>query len=73
MLPLDFPMWQLVYYYFRKWTAKGLIEEIHDFLRDKLRKEKGKHVSPSLGLIDSETVKTLSLSLSNGYDEKQDD
>ena len=68
LLPLDFPKWQLVYYYFRKWTAEGLIEEIHDFLRDKLRSDKGKHVSPSLGLIDSQTVKARSLSLSNGYD-----
>ena len=68
MLPIDFPKWQLVYYYFRKWTDEGVIEELHDFLRDKSRKDKGKDVSPSLGLIDSQSVKTRSFTQDNGYD-----
>ena len=51
MLPLDFPNWKLVYYYFHRWTGKGLIEEIYDSLR--VRKE-----SPSLGLMDSQSVKS---------------
>jgi putative transposase len=68
MLPSDFPKWQLVYYYFRKWTAEGLIEELHDYLRDKIRKSKGKEVSPSLGLIDSQSIKTRSLTEEKGYD-----
>lgn len=58
MLPLDFPKWQLVYYYFNKWKSEGIIEEIHERLRDKTRKAAGRECSPSLGLIDSQSVKT---------------
>jgi len=68
MLPKDFPKWELVYFYFRKWTSEGLIEEIHDKLREKIRKQKGKEVSPSLGLIDSQTVKTQSMTKEKAYD-----
>ena len=42
LLPSDFPKWQLVYYYFRKWTADGLIEEIHDSLRNIIERTKGR-------------------------------
>lgn len=58
MLPMDFPKWQLVYYYFNKWKWDGTIEEIHETLRDMTRKKAGKERSPSLGLIDSQSVKT---------------
>jgi len=68
LLPKDFPKWQLVYYYFRKWTAEGLIEEIHDTLRKLVRIQKGKEESPSLGLIDSQSVKTQSMTKEKGYD-----
>ena len=61
MLPKEYPKWQLVYYYFRKWTAEGLIEEIHKFLVGYIRKQKKKEESPSLGLIDSQSVKTSSM------------
>ena len=68
MLPSDFPKWQLVYYYFRKWTNEGLIEEIHDKLVEKIRLKKGKNISPSLGLLDSQSVKTHSMTTEKGYD-----
>ena len=58
MLPLDFPSWKLVYYYFTKWKNDGTIEIIHDLLRDKTRKDANREISPSLGLIDSQSVKT---------------
>ena len=58
MLPNDFPKWQLVYYYFNKWKSDGTIEEIHETLRVKTRKDAGRESSPSLGLIDSQSVKT---------------
>ncbi len=48
-LPLDFPKWQLVYYYFRKFETTGAIEIIHDQLREQVRVKKGKEGSPSLG------------------------
>ena len=57
-LPKDFPKWQLVYYYFRKFETTGLIEIIHDAVRERVRVKKGKEVIPSLGLVDSQSVKT---------------
>ena len=58
MLPLCFPPWETVYYYFTVWKHKGTIELIHEHLRDKVRIKAGKDKSPSLGLIDSQSVKT---------------
>ncbi len=58
MIPKCFPKWELIYYYFTKWKNDGTIEMIHEELRDKTRKDAGKDVSPSLGLIDSQSVKT---------------
>jgi len=68
MLPKDFPKWQLVYYYFNKWAAEGLTEAIHEELVKLTRKAKGKEESPSLGLIDSQSVKTASVTREKGID-----
>ena len=61
MLPGCFPKWELVYYYFTKWKKGGIIEQIHELLRDKIRKKAGRNESPSLALIDSQSVKTTRL------------
>jgi putative transposase len=67
-LPKDFPKWQLVYYYFRKWSKVGLIEQIHRILYEKVRIKEKRSVSPSLGLLDSQSVKTASLTEEKGLD-----
>lgn len=58
MIPNCYPKWELIYYYFTKWKNNGTIEMIHEILRDKTRENAGKKASPSLGLIDSQSVKT---------------
>ncbi|MEG2013411.1 MAG: IS5 family transposase [Anaerovoracaceae bacterium] len=58
MMPAHFPKWQLVYYYFAKWRDEGLFDELNDILRKMVRNKRGKRTSPSLGLIDSQSVKT---------------
>ncbi|MEM8899906.1 MAG: IS5 family transposase [Bacteroidota bacterium] len=58
MLPNDLPPWQLVYYYFMKWSREGLIEQLHEALREEVRKQVGRNPSPSAGSIDSQSVKT---------------
>lgn len=63
-----FPKWQLVYYYFRKFETAGLIEILHDELRQQVREKKGKEASPSLGLVDSQSVKTASVTEEKGLD-----
>ncbi len=65
MLPTNFPKWQLVYYYFSKWESWGVIEQVHDEIA---RKSLGKETSPSLGLMDSQSIKTSSMPTEKGYD-----
>lgn len=58
MLPNDFPQWKTVYHYFRLWSREGLIERIHNDLRDLARKKEGKETQLSLGIVDSQCVET---------------
>ena len=58
MLPSDFPKWELVYYYFNKWSHDGTLEEIHEVLRKRVRQKRGRLPSPSVAIIDSQSVKT---------------
>ena len=68
MMPINFPKWQLAYYYFRKWGSYGIIEHVHDTIYKKVRAKMGKEASPSLGLMDSQSVKTSSMTLEKGFD-----
>lgn len=68
MMPNDLPAWSLVYYYFRKWSADGIVEKIHNQLVTQVRLEKGREASPSLGLIDSQSVKSMSMTTQKGFD-----
>ncbi|MCK9401632.1 MAG: IS5 family transposase [Bacteroidales bacterium] len=69
MLPKDYAPWESVYYYFRKWKRDGLIEETHDFLVEKVRIGIGKKPTPSVGIIDSQSVKACNLCEGDvGYD-----
>ena len=58
MLPSNFAPWQTVYYYFRKWKLEGVIEDIMDTIHSLVRKIAGREESPSMGIIDSRSVKT---------------
>ena len=58
ILPNDFAPCNTVYFYYRKWKNEGIIEELHEALRDYLRKKTGRKHSPSVGIIDSRSVKT---------------
>ena len=59
MLPGGFPKWESVYYYFTKWKNTGVIEQMHELLRDKIRKKAGREISPSLALLIASLLKRL--------------
>lgn len=56
-LPGDFPDWQTVYGYFRQWVRLGVWERINTILVGELRWVSGREKEPSLGIIDSQSVK----------------
>ena len=58
LLPHDFPAWQSVYGYFRRWCQAGVWQQLHDHLRTAWREEVGRHPCPSAGAWDSQSVKT---------------
>ena len=52
-LPSDFPKWQTVYAYFRKWQKDGTWLTIYDELYRRERILNDRHESPSEVVIDS--------------------
>ncbi len=68
LLPGEFPKWQTVYYYFRRWCDAEWFVTLNDKLRQKLRLTVGKQADPSAAIIDSQSVKTDEQAASKGYD-----
>ncbi|MFJ9089874.1 IS5 family transposase [Streptomyces sp. NPDC102384] len=56
-MPADFPLWERVYAFFRRWRDHGLVNEFHDRLRARLRRREGRDEQPMAGVIDSQSVK----------------
>jgi putative transposase len=57
-LPHDFPPWNLIWEHFCRWRDSGLIERVHDALREQVRTAAGKEATPSAAIIDSQSVRT---------------
>jgi putative transposase len=68
MLPHDFPKWYHVAHYFYKWLHDGTLEQINDCLREEIRIQLGRDPEPSVAILDSQSVKTVSHGAERGYD-----
>ncbi len=67
-LPKEFPNWCTVYGVFRKWKLDGAWSKIHDALREMVRKAAGKKPTPTVAIIDSQSVKSAEGGEMLGFD-----
>ncbi|MDQ0834259.1 transposase [Streptomyces achromogenes] len=56
-MPVDFPPWDRVYAFFRRWRDNALVKEFQDRLRARVREDLGRGAQPSAGVVDSQSVK----------------
>lgn len=57
-LPHDFPPWGTVHFYYRQWRLDSTWRKIHSAFREKVRRKADKLPTPSVGILDSQSVKT---------------
>ena len=57
-LPREYPPWQSVYTQFRRWAKLGHIERIYEKLYIMTRQILGRAEKPTVGIVDSQSVKT---------------
>lgn len=58
-IPKDFPPRSTVFAYLDLWSWDGTIERIHHELYVKCREHAGREASPTAGIIDSQSVKSV--------------
>jgi len=68
-LPHDFPRWNSVYLQFRRWQKKNVFEQIHHCLRKGLRRLVERAKESSVGIVDSQSIKTTEKGGSEGLTE----
>lgn len=58
MLPWHFAPWELVYYYYRKWCSLGDFDLLLSSLREKVCIKMDQKAESSLGIMDSQSIRS---------------
>jgi transposase len=56
-LPHDFPPWATVFWYHKRWREDGVVDRLHDALRDRVRDASDRDPMASVGCVDAQSVK----------------
>lgn len=67
MLPVHFPPWQTVYWWFRRFVRRLLFRVIHDVALMLDRQQQGRKEQPTAAVLDSQSVKAPGAA-ARGYD-----
>ena len=67
-LPHDYPPYSTVHSFYRRARLSGLWEKVQQAVVKKVRVEAGRPESPSYGIIDSQSTKTIYASKERGID-----
>ena len=67
-LPHDYPPYSPVHTFYRRARMSGLWEKVLHIIVERTRLKAGRNASPSYGLIDSQSVKTVYASQERGID-----
>jgi putative transposase len=59
-VPKEFGHWKRLYNYFNNLKHRGVIDEVMDEARKQVRAQENREESPSMGIIDSQSVKSRS-------------
>ena len=69
LLPEEYPKWQTVYYYFRRWGAMdAFFWNLRTALWEKVRLRRGESPHPTIGAIDSESSRSALPRSQKGFD-----
>lgn len=67
-LPHDFPKKGIVSYYYYKWIKDGTWEQLMHTLRERVRVAAGREATPSMAILDSQSVKGTEAGGERGFD-----
>lgn len=68
LLPKDFPHWDNVYKTFRRWSAQGRFEAMHDRLRQMWRAREERDAMPRAAVLDAQSTRSSPQGGPVGYD-----
>ena len=68
MLPIHFPPWQTVYWWFRRLARRLMFQTIHEIALMIDRARVGRPVEPSAAVLDSQSIKAPAARGTRGYD-----